>query len=258
MDLEVRGKTALITGSDRGTGRAIAQRFTEAGVRVVLHGNERLPEPLPGACDCVQGDLCSDDGAAAVVEQVRERVGDVDILVNNLGAAVRGDWTHFDLESWLASYARNTLSAVRMAHAWTPGMRQAGWGRVVQLATVGAYRPGDRMPQYYAAKAALASTSLSLAQALAGTGVTVNTVSPGLIRTLEVEASFRAKARRQGWGDDWDHIEALALADTHPNLIGRMARPEEVADLVLFLASNRAACITAQNIRIDGGALVHY
>jgi NAD(P)-dependent dehydrogenase (short-subunit alcohol dehydrogenase family) len=111
------------------------------------------------------------------------------------------------------------------------------------------------MPHYYAAKGALATLGPSLALELAGTGITVNTVSPGLIHTPELEAGYRARGARKGWGESWDEILTHLVAEDFPNPCGRIATRQEVADLVLFLCSPRADFINGQNIRIDGGAV---
>ncbi len=130
-----------------------------------------------------------------------------------------------------------------------------GWGRIVNLGTIGSTQPNARMPAYYAAKGALANLTVSLAKELAGSGVTANLVSPGLIRTAEVEAQYRTIARRKGWGDKWEEIEAAIQREGGATPVGRMATRQEVADVVAFLASPRAAMIDGHNIRIDGGGL---
>jgi len=144
------------------------------------------------------------------------------------------------------------LSAQRLIRHFLPPMVERGWGRVINLGTVGATRPAARMPHYYAAKGALATATVSLARETAGTGVRVNLVSPGLILTPEVEAAYLAKGRREGWGDSWEAVEPKVAADIP---IGRIVRREEVANLVAFLASPLADAIHGQNLRIDGGAL---
>jgi NAD(P)-dependent dehydrogenase (short-subunit alcohol dehydrogenase family) len=115
-------------------------------------------------------------------------------------------------------------------------------------------RPGAAMPHYYASKAALANLTISLAKDLAGTGITANTVSPGLIKTPEVEQWFRHLAQKKGWGDDWDEIERAGVREVMSNPLARMARPEEVADLVVFVACERGAYVNGAHLRIDGGA----
>jgi NAD(P)-dependent dehydrogenase (short-subunit alcohol dehydrogenase family) len=110
------------------------------------------------------------------------------------------------------------------------------------------------MPDYYAAKAALANMTVSLAKDVAGTGVTVNTVSPGLIHTTETESYLRYLAGKRGWGDDWSEIEPRGVRELTGSSIGRMAKPEEVAALVAFLASKHASYLHGGNFRVDGGA----
>lgn len=256
MDLGIRNKVALVTGSHRGTGRVIAERLAAEGVAVLSHGPEPGIEAPAGCLGYLWGDLTSDAGAAQVVKQAAALCGQVDILINNLGTAEAGQWGELATTDWLASYQLNVLSAARMVDAWLPGMKQRGWGRILQLGTVGTDRPGGSMPHYYAAKGALLTLTMSLAQSVPGSGITVNILSPGLILTPEVEASFRRRAVRQGWGDSWPEIEAHVVQERFPNLIGRIARRDEVADLALFLVSERASFITGQNIRIDGGALL--
>jgi NAD(P)-dependent dehydrogenase (short-subunit alcohol dehydrogenase family) len=113
------------------------------------------------------------------------------------------------------------------------------------------------MPHYYAAKGALATMSVSLTKELSHTGITVNTISPGYIRTAELEAGFRRRAEKKGWGENWDDIVKQIVASEYPNPCGRIAERQEVADLVAFICSERAGFINGQNIRIDGGAVCY-
>jgi len=129
-----------------------------------------------------------------------------------------------------------------------------GWGRVIQLGTIGSTQPNARMPHYYASKGALANLTVSLMLELANTGITVNTISPGLIKTREVEEMYRRRAQKMGWGDDWDVIERHIMEE-FGNPSGRIARTEEVGDLVAFIASTRSHMINGMNIRIDGGGM---
>jgi len=262
MDLGLSGKRALVTGSSRGTGAAIARALAREGATVIVHGNtegdqQKIAAEIAsgaGLSYSVTGDITTDAGAAEVVRSTTAVVGGVDVLVNNFGQATMGTWDDPSSEGFIRSYEVNTLSAVRMIHGFLAGMRERGHGRVIQITTIGTTRPGSRMPEYYAAKAALATLTVSLSKELAGTGITVNTVSPGLIRTGEMEAYLRHLASKHGWGDDWAEIEARGVHKLTGVRLGRMARPDEVADLVAFLSSERAAYLTGGNYRVDGGA----
>jgi len=181
----------------------------------------------------------------------------VDILVNNYGTADRHGWSDTDTDKWLEMYQVNVLSAARLAQGCIESMKRAGWGRIVNLGTIGSHQPNSIMPAYYAAKGALATMGVSLTRELAGTGITVNTVSPGYVRTEQVEAGYRARAKKLGWGDDWDSIVSKIVETDFPNPCGRIAERQEVADLVAFLCSPRASFINGQNIRIDGGAVIY-
>ena len=257
MDLQLEGRRALVTGSHRGTGAIIARRLAEEGASVVVHGFEAdqadaIAAGIDGA-QAVHGELLSDDGAEAVWRAATAG-GAVDILVNNYGRAGRGSFDS-PADDWHGMYGENVLSAARLVRLALPALRAAGWGRILNLGTIGSTRPDRRNPHYYAAKGALATMTVALAKEVAGSGITVNLVSPGLIHTAEVEAWLTERGRAQGWGERWEEIEAHAVAEAFPNPVGRLARREEVADLVCFLASERAAFVHGQNVRIDGGAV---
>jgi NAD(P)-dependent dehydrogenase (short-subunit alcohol dehydrogenase family) len=254
MHLAIEGRTALVSGSSRGTGLVIAQRLAEEGATVLVHGLEPgLAEAAVaeiGAGIAVTGDITRDSGAEALVAACAGHP--VDILVNNYGTADAGSWRDSDSDAWIDAYQKNVLSAQRLIRHFLPAMVERGWGRIVNLGTVGSTRPAARMPHYYAAKGALATATVSLARETAGTGVRVNLVSPGLVLTPEVEAAYLARGRREGWGDTWEAVEPRVAADIP---IRRIVRREEVANLVAFLVSPLADAIHGQNLRIDGGAL---
>jgi len=244
MDLGLSGRKALVTGSYRGTGRGIATVLAREGATVFVHGFEPgQAEPIAqeiGATP-VTGDLLTDEGA----DSIADAVGDIDILVNNYGTSDRGRWMEASPAQWFEAYDKNVVSGVRLVPRLVPGMVERGWGRVIIIGTIGSVRPGARNPQYYASKAALPAVTVSLAQELSGTGVTVNLVSPGLVATDEVNAML---ARYEG-----GQLPAN-LAGMVDNPSGRVAEPTDVGALVAFVASELSASVNGTNLRIDGGA----
>lgn len=261
MDLQLSGKTALITGSNRGTGEIIAQTLASEGAGVIFHSNKE------GECQqniqqyknslAVWGDLSADSGAAQVLQQLKNTGESIDILVNNYGTAGKGSWTQSSGEDWIDMHQKNVLSAMSLIQGLIEPMKEKGWGRIIQMGTVGSHQPNSIMPHYYAAKGALATMSVSLTKELSHTGITVNTVSPGYIRTAELETMFTRRATKKGWGESWPEVQAQIVEHDFPNPCGRIAEREEVADLVAFLCSERAGFINGQNIRIDGGAVAY-
>lgn len=251
MDLGLTGKTAFVSGSSRGTGAVIADALEAEGVEVFRHSMEAVHG------DWICGDLSTVEGSAEVITELELKLGDcsLDILINNYGTAGFGRWDKLSTEQWLDMFQRNVLSATRLIQAVTPKMREKGWGRIIQLGTIGSTQPNKVMPHYYASKGALANLTVSLAKELANTGITVNTVSPGLIHTDELEAGYRMAANKHGWGDDWSDIEKHIVERDFPNPCGRIATREDIASTVAFLASQRASFINGQNLRVDGGAL---
>ena len=260
MQLELAGRTALVTGAHRGTGQKIAQILVNEGVRVLVHGfdahaTESVCESLnalraEGEAVSLVGELSSDEGTELLLSQCAK--DSIDILINNYGTAAPGRWESSSSDDWIDMYQKNVLCAQRLIQRMLPGMKSKSWGRIINLGTVGSTNPNSRMPHYYAAKGALANLTVSLAKEVSGTGITVNLVSPGLILTDEVRDAYLAKAKREGWGSTWEEVEAEIAKDIP---IRRIVRREEVANLVAYLASPCADAIHGQNIVIDGGSM---
>ena len=254
MDLALQHKTALVTGSHRGTGQIIAQTLLNEGANVLIHGMEQgqAEDSVAqlGAGTAVWGDISLNTGCNTLLAQCE--AFDVSILINNFGAADPGSWHSQNDEDWLLAYQKNVLSAQRLITGMLAKLTTKPWARIINLGTVGSTSPNARMPGYYAAKGALANMTVGLAKEVAGTNIRVNLVSPGMILTPEVEQNYMQMAAKRGWGDTWEEVEAHVARDIP---IRRISRREEVAALVAFLCSPMADAIHGQNIRIDGGQL---
>ena len=265
MTLELEGKRALVTGSSSGLGEAIAKRLAREGARLVIHGRnvaraERVAAEIraTGAeAHVAIGDLMLDDQAAAVGDAAEAALGGIDILVNNAGgqSSGAGQATFFDAkpEEWLRTYNGNVVCAIRMIQRFAPGMKAAGWGRIIQISSLVSHRPNLVIPDYAAAKAGLNNMTVGLSLALAGTGITVNSISPGVIMTPGVQGWFRKLADQFGWGTEWPEIERKAVAALAPNHIGRAGRPEDVAHAVMYLASPQGGFVTGTDMMVSGG-----
>lgn len=258
MDLQLNGKRALVTGSSAGIGEAIAKTLAAEGVKVVVNGRnteraERVAEAIRGSggeAAVAVGDLSSDDGASDVVERALNAFGGLEIVVNNAGGYEVSDWESATPERWAAVYNQNVVSMVRVIRGTLESVKSGGWGRFIQISSGIGTAPFPGMADYAATKAANTNMSLSLAKALAGTGVTSNTLSPGAIRTssaTDIFAQFVGAAP----GDEAERafVETMLAQQPTP----RLGEPEEIAAAVAFLASPLANYINGQNLRVDGG-----
>jgi len=259
------GKRALVTGSSAPLGAGIAERLAQEGAEVCLHGRDagRLEQEHQRLAatgtrvHAVLGSLSTDAEAAAVADAVEAAMGGVDILVNNAGGESAGggrtEWLDVDPETWNATYNSNVASMIRMIRRFVPGMKERGWGRLIQLSSVSVDTPMTLIPDYQAAKAAIRSLTRSLAMTLAGTGITANSVSPGLTRSHGPERWLRSIAADMGWPEDWPSLKAQVESTMIRNFAGMIGEPVNIAHVVAFLADPRADFVNAQDIVADGG-----
>jgi 3-oxoacyl-[acyl-carrier protein] reductase len=254
MDLGLRGKAALVTGSSRGLGRAAALELAREGCRVCLcaRGKEALEaaaeavRALGGEAAAVVADVTTDDDARAVVDATLAAFGRIDVLVNNVGGSTGTSFQETGVEDWQRAVDLNLIPAVRLARLVVPHMREQGGGAIVNIASIygrewgGAY---VRRPTYIAAKAAEIAMSKALALELAPLGIRVNCVAPGSI--LFPGGGWERRQRQ-----DPEGIGAFLKAEFP---LGRFGQPEEVGRVVAFLASDAASLVVGACLNVDGG-----
>jgi NAD(P)-dependent dehydrogenase (short-subunit alcohol dehydrogenase family) len=257
MQIQLTGRTALVSGSTKGIGRAIAAGLAKAGARTIINGRsepavtaalKELRDELPGAeLEGVAADL----GDAAGAQVLQERFPSVDILVNNLGIFSPRPVLEIDDAEWRRFFEINVMSGVRLARRYLPGMMQRGWGRVQFLASDSAVVIPEEMVHYGMTKTALLAVSRGYAKATAGTGVTVNSVIAGPTHTEGVEEFVSDMVGRDL---PWDDAQRRFMAEHRPNsLLRRLIEPGEIANMVVYLASDHASATTGAAVRADGG-----
>ncbi|WP_276516814.1 SDR family oxidoreductase [Sphingopyxis granuli] len=210
------------------------------------------------AAVAVIGDLATEAGAASVAASANEAFGGVDILVNNAGGRFRGGSKVglFEIsdEDWEQTFQMNVMAALRLVRALCPAMTERKWGRVVNISTAAATAPSGAMAEYAAAKAAMNNLTVSLSRAVAGTGVTANTVSAGMIETPALEDVLSGVQKRLGLGDDRAKAVKWLAETTMRQTVRRLGTPEDIGYAIAMLSSPRGDFITGANIRVDGGA----
>ncbi|MCT7657113.1 SDR family NAD(P)-dependent oxidoreductase [Mycobacterium deserti] len=264
MKFNLEGKRALVTGSSSGIGAGIAMALAAEGVSVVVHGrNVRRVESVAaeiraggGRADTAVGDLAAEEGAVGVAQTAAAAFDGIDILVNNAGgASATGvqSWFELPVAEWGVTYQRNVLSAGYLIHALVPAMKENGWGRVIQIASAAGIIPTSGQPDYGPSKAAMINMGMGLSKALAGTGITVNTVMPGMIMTDGLRNFLRIFAERRGWAGDLERAAEYVLKGTGQT-VHRIGQVSDVAYAVALLASPHAEFFSGMNLHIDGGA----
>ena len=252
---ELRGLRALVTGASKGIGYAVATRLRDEGA-TVLGTARTAPHGLPKDLHFVAADVTSVDGCAVVADAVRARLGGIDIVVHVVGgsSAPAGGFAMLDDKEWQRALDLNLFPAVRLDRALLPMMLAQGSGVIVHITSIQSRLPlPDATIAYAAAKAALGNYSKALSKEVSPKGVRVVRVSPGWVETDGAVGLVNELAAKQG--TDYDGARKMLMDSLGGIPIGRPAKPEEVADLVAFLASPRAGSITGTEYIIDGGTV---
>jgi NAD(P)-dependent dehydrogenase (short-subunit alcohol dehydrogenase family) len=259
--IDLRGRTALVTGSTSGIGLAVAAALAEAGASVVVNGRDperaeevaRVIGQRHGVATDLRG-VGADVGTAEGCAALLEAVPDVDVLVNNAGVFTPQPVFDIPDEEWTRHFDVNVMSGVRLARHHVPRMVERGWGRVVFVSSESALQIPVEMVHYGMTKTAQLAVSRGMAEAVPGSGVTVNSILPGPTLT----EGLRAMLDPDGTMDEAAMADAgrAFVAENRPtSLIGRLASPDEVAALVVYLASEQASATTGAALRVDGGLL---
>lgn len=253
MDSSIKGQVALVTGGTKGIGKSIADRLSNAGVRVVVTARTAPKEAIDGQY-FISADLTQPESATTIAEEILKKYGRIDIIVNNAGANLSpgGGFSVLSDEHWNNDWQLNFMSVVRINKALLPAMIEQKSGVIINISTGAAKQPIWEMTMSYSsAKAALNIYSKALANELGTKGIRVNVVSPGVVKTPLMLEFIENIANSSAITSD----EAFkAVMDKVGVPLGRMAEPEEVANLVAFLVSPEAKYITGVNYSVDGGA----
>lgn len=252
VNIDLTGKTALVTGSTQGIGLAIAKGLADSGARVAVNGRnqERVDSAVAGLDGDIVGvaaDVATEEGVAELLRALPE----VDILVNNLGIFGAVPAREITDEQWRNYFEVNVLAAARLIRTYLPAMAERGWGRILQIASDSAVVIPQEMIHYGVSKTALLALSRGFAKDAAGTGVTVNSVIAGPTHTAGVEDFVYQLVDRSL---PWEEAQREFMRSHRPqSLLQRLIEPDEIANMVTYLASPLASATTGAAVRADGG-----
>lgn len=259
MDLKLQGKLALVSGSTAGIGLAIVSTLAEEGARVIVNGRTQasvdsvvaqLQAQTGGEVHGFAGDLST----AAAAEEVARRFPGVEILVNNLGIFEPKAFEEIPDEDWQRFFDVNVLSGVRLARLFLPAMKHANWGRIIFISSESGVQIPVEMIHYGVTKTAQLAVARGLAEAVAGTGITVNSVLPGPTKSRGVGEFVETLAKAEG--QSFEGFEKEFFEKVRPtSLIKRFSSPQEIASLVAYVASPLSSATTGAALRADGGVI---
>jgi NAD(P)-dependent dehydrogenase (short-subunit alcohol dehydrogenase family) len=260
MNLQLTNKLALVTGSTAGIGRAIATSLAAEGARVIVNGRSResvdaaVAEMISATGNNNIHGFAGDLGTAAAADDVAKQYPDVEILVNNLGIFEPKPFEEIPDEDWIRFFEVNVLSGVRLARLYLPAMKRCNWGRIIFISSESAVQIPAEMIHYGTTKTAQLAVSRGLAESLAGTEITVNSILPGPTKSRGVGDFVSGLAEQQG--KSFEEVEKEFFKEARPtSLIKRFATPEETASLVTYIASPLASATTGAALRVDGGVV---
>jgi 3-oxoacyl-[acyl-carrier protein] reductase len=256
MDLGLSGKRCIVTGASRGIGRATAELLAAEGARLLLVGRDRdgLAEAAPRDADILAADVTKPDAGERIVAACRERLGGVDVLVNNAGTSFLKPLEELTEEDWDGQWQLNVRAPERLMRAAAPAMAEHGWGRIVNVCSTSGKRPSLRNAAYSVTKAAQLSLSRAYADAWVSKGVLVNAVAPGLTASELWTGKGGLADQAVAAGAAEDRRAAMAAAEGKVPL-GRFAEPQEIAAVIAFLCSERASDVVGAAWSVDGGAV---
>jgi NAD(P)-dependent dehydrogenase (short-subunit alcohol dehydrogenase family) len=260
MDLELTGKTALVSGSTAGIGLAIAQELAREGANVTINGRsaERVQKAVAKIQEtCPRGSvsgIAADLGTVSGVNVLVQSLPAVDILINNLGIFEPKEFSDITDADWLRFFEVNVMSGIRLSRHYLPGMVRKNWGRIIFMSSESAVQIPVEMIHYGMTKTAQLAIARGLAESVAGTGVTVNSVLPGPTRSEGVGGFVEGMAKHRNVSVE--QVEKEFFQNARPSsLLRRFATVEEVAAMVTYVASVRSSATNGAALRVDGGVV---